>query len=180
MNPESCIADQSFSSLVQFGQRVALMLISLWQKGQTLVVGSAELLPSSSGFGLVGSLHDSEEDQRGQQELNHHSREGDQGAGESGSAVLQLRQALNNGVQEDFHDRGNDLVEGGAQNHGYSQIQDIALNGKLFELFQQILHDNSPPLHIIDLCAHRSRLPALKAESLRVEHTGQSGNPGSA
>ena len=39
--------DYSFRSLVQCGHLVALMLISLWQKGQTLVVGSAG---ASSGF----------------------------------------------------------------------------------------------------------------------------------
>ena len=38
---DGCSADQSFSSLVQWGQRVASMAISLLQKGQTLVVGAA-------------------------------------------------------------------------------------------------------------------------------------------
>ena len=85
-------------------------------------------------LGLVGSLHDDEEHQGGKQEFNNHSREGDQRSGPGGSAVFDLGQALNNRVQEDFHNRGNNLAKGAAQDNGDSQVDNIAFERKCFKL----------------------------------------------
>ena len=101
------------------------MLISLWQKGQTLVVGSA----GASSFFFRSLAF-------GQQELNNHSREGDQGADETGSAFGGLGQALEDGVQEDLHHSGDDLAKRAAQDHGDSQVNNIAFECKCFKLVQ--------------------------------------------
>ena len=93
---------------------------------------------------LVGGLHDREQDQRGQQELNDHRGKLDQRSGPGRSAGFNRGQARDDRVQEDLHHSGDDLTEGSAQNDGDRQIQDVTLHCKLFELFQQFLHDRLP------------------------------------
>ena len=92
-------------------------------------------------LGLVESLDDREEDQRGQQEFHHNGKERNQASDETCSAVLQLRQCFQNRRQENVDHGGNDLVERAAQNHGHSQFKYVALKREFLELFHQLLHN---------------------------------------
>lgn len=128
--------------LVQCGQRVAAMGISLWQNGHFLAVGAAggsRLLPDVQQ--LIHALEHKEKYQCGDEEVEDGTAEVAGELGNVGHGVLRRAgDGADDGVDEVLRQRGDDAGESGAYQHADGHVHDVAAQRKGLKFIKELFH----------------------------------------